>query len=127
MTSTDHFGIVVFSHLHWGIVWQRLQVPLAVRAKAPNPLRRRADVRRRRGQGAARRDAPGHAELHRRLPARAGVDVQEQSDGAAPVRRKAIECINENSAAFDQPLLWYCSPMNSASATSRTSASSTTA
>ena len=25
MSSTDHFGIVVFSHLHWGFVWQQPQ------------------------------------------------------------------------------------------------------
>ena len=29
MTSTDHFGIVIFSHLHWGIIWQRLQQSLS--------------------------------------------------------------------------------------------------
>jgi len=61
-------------------------VPLAVRAKAPNPLCRRAHVRRPRGHGAARPDACGHAERHRCLRTRATVDVQEQADAVAPAQ-----------------------------------------
>ena len=117
MTSTNHFGVVVFSHLRLGLCLAGAAVPLVVRAKAPSPLLRRADVRRRRGKDSELRvemhavtlnvaiaypHAPKSMSRSRQMPPR-----------LCKWTRAATEYVNENCGALDQPLLWYHSPMDS--------------
>ena len=110
------YGILVFSHLRWGFVWQRPQQFLSRFAKHRPILFVEEpwfDV----PEG-----APARLELHQVMP---NVTVacphcpgSWAADPTMPRRlrewtREAIEQVND-SGAFDRPLLWYYSPMDAA-------------
>ena len=113
---TADYGILVFSHLRWGFVWQRPQQFLSRFAKRRPVLFIEEpwfDVHE---GGAAR------LELHQVMPnvtvACPHCPPSWAADPAMPRRlrewaREAIGQVNE-SGAFDRPLLWYYSPMDAA-------------
>ncbi len=114
--ALGRYGIVVFSHLRWGFVWQRPQQFLSRFAKkhpilfVEEPF---FDV----PEGGEPR-----VDLHQVMP---NVTVAcphcpdswsrkpDLPDHLRQWTRQAIEQINEEGA-FDRPLLWYYSPMDSA-------------
>lgn len=114
--QTDKFGIIVFSHLRWGFVWQRPQQFLSRFAKHHQVLfveEPWTDV-----------PAGGEArlELHRVLPnvtvACPHCPPEMLMDKSLPSRlrawvNQAIKAVN-SKGEFDAPLLWYYSPMDSA-------------
>lgn len=114
--ATDRYGIVVFSHLRWGFVWQRPQQFLSRFARKHRILFVEEpfwDV----PEGSEPR-----VEYHKVMPNVAVVAPHFPSswmkNPALPERlreitRTAIDTFNENGA-FDRPLLWYYSPMDSA-------------
>jgi len=114
--QTDRYGIVVFSHLRWGFVWQRPQQFLSRFAKKhkimfveepffdlPNDVEPRLD-------------------FHKVMP-----NVTVVSPHCSPawnrspklpqllrdLTKQAIDAMND-SGEFDWPMLWYYSPMDSA-------------
>lgn len=113
---TAGYGIVVFSHLRWGFVWQRPQQFLSRFARNHPVLfieEPAFDV----PEG-----EPARLELHQVMP---NVTVacphgpeSMSRDPALPDRllgwaREAIERVNARGD-FDDPLLWYLSPMDAA-------------
>ena len=114
--ETDRYGIVVFSHLRWGFVWQRPQQFLSRFARKHPVLFVEEPIF----------DLPEGAkprlEMHRVMP-QVTVAVLHaphalNRDKALPgllrrTTREAIDQVNEDSGAFDRPLLWYYSPMDS--------------
>ena len=114
--KTGSYGIVVFSHLRWGFVWQRPQQFLSRFARKHRILFVEEPLF----------DLPEGAEprhdLHAVMP---NVTVlaphfanswAKSGRVAATLRemtRKAIEAVNEEGD-FDRPLLWYYSPMDAA-------------
>ena len=114
--QTDRYGIVVFSHLRWGFVWQRPQQFLSRFAKKHQVLFVEEPFF----------DRPEGSEpetsYHRVMP-----NVTVATPHVAPswagnrglpeklreLTHQAIEHMNENGE-FDRPLLWYYSPMDSA-------------
>lgn len=114
--QTDRYGIVVFCHLRWGFVWQRPQQFLSRFARRHPVLFVEEPIL----------DLPEGAqprlEMHRVMPqVTVAVVHAPQSwnrNGELPrlLREKthqAIERVNDDSGAFDRPLLWYYSPMDS--------------
>ncbi len=114
--ATGPYGIVVFSHLRWGFVWQRPQQFLSRLARrhrilfVEEPL---FDLPE--GQ------QPRH-DLHQVMPnvtvvaphfSPSGRKDRTLTSRLREMTRQAIEAINEDGE-FDQPLLWYYSPMDSA-------------
>ena len=116
--QTGRYGIVVFCHLRWGFVWQRPQQFLSRFAKKHPILFIEEPFF----------DKPAGAEpdlqFHRVMP---NVTVMCPHIGSEWNRnpklpeklrewtRDAIERMNEDmDGAFDRPLLWYYSPMDSA-------------
>lgn len=114
--STDRYGIVVFSHLRWGFVWQRPQQFLSRFARKHNILFFEEpffDLRE--------SDQP-YLAMHRVMP-----NVTVATPHCAPSLnknpqlpgflrkfvREAMQDLNDNGE-FDAPLLWYYSPMDSA-------------
>lgn len=114
--STDRYGIVVFSHLRWGFVWQRPQQFLSRFARS-NPilfveepffdLRPGSEVR---------------LDLHNVMPnvtvACAHCPPEWATNPQLPDMlrqwvREAMASVNSRGE-FDAPLLWYYSPMDSA-------------
>ena len=113
--ETDRYGIVVFSHLRWGFVWQRPQQFLSRFAKKhqilfieepffDRPLGAEPDVT-----------------FHRVMPnvtvVTPHVDSSWNRNPKLPQKlreftQQAIRHMNQNSE-FDRPLLWYYSPMDS--------------
>ena len=113
--QTDRYGIVVFSHLRWGFVWQRPQQFLSRFAKKhqilfveepffDRPLGAEPDV-----------------SFHRVMPnvtvVTPHVDSSWNRNPKLPQRlreftQQAIRHMNQNGE-FDRPLLWYYSPMDS--------------
>jgi len=113
--ETDRYGIVVFSHLRWGFVWQRPQQFLSRFAKHhpvlfieepffDRPVGSEPDVT-----------------LHRVMPnvtvATPHVDQSWNRHPGLPQKlreftRQAIDHMND-TGEFDRPLLWYYSPMDS--------------
>ena len=117
MVSTDHFGIVVFSHLRWGFVWQRPQQFLS-RFARKHPVLFVEEPMFDLAEGTEPR-----IEMHVVMPnvTVACLHVPQSMSRRRQMpsllrkwTREAIERVNENSGAFDQPLLWYYSPMDSA-------------
>ena len=112
--STDRYGIVVFSHLRWGFVWQRPQQFLSRFAKKhtvlfiEEPFFDRPD------------GDPPELQFHRVMPnvtvACPHLEPSWQNNPELPnllrqYAHQAIEEMNE-SGEFDLPLLWYYSPMD---------------
>jgi beta-glucosidase/6-phospho-beta-glucosidase/beta-galactosidase len=114
--ETDRYGIVVFSHLRWGFVWQRPQQFLSRFAKRHNILFIEEPFF----------DLPEGAEpridYHRVMP---NVTVVTPHCAGSWNRnpklpgklrewaKEAIHHMNEDGD-FERPLLWYYSPMDSA-------------
>lgn len=114
--ATDRYGMVVFSHLRWGFVWQRPQQFLSRFAKKHKILFVEEPFF----------DLPAGSEprldFHKVMP---NVTVicphLEASWNKNPklpsllrkFTRDGIDALNE-TGEFDQPLLWYYSPMDSA-------------
>jgi beta-glucosidase/6-phospho-beta-glucosidase/beta-galactosidase/glycosyltransferase involved in cell wall biosynthesis len=114
--ETDRYGIVVFSHLRWGFVWQRPQQFLSRFAKkhkilfVEEPFFDSPD------------DAEPRLDFHKVMP-----NVTVVCPHLSPAWRKnkklpsllreytqqGIDVMNDHGE-FDQPLLWYYSPMDSA-------------
>jgi hypothetical protein len=112
---TDRYGIVVFSHLRWGFVWQRPQQFLSRFAKK-HPILFVEEPFFDQAEGAEPR-----VEMHRVMPnvtvATPHCSVSWAKNPKLPTKlreftREAIERMNEDGA-FDKPLLWYYSPMDS--------------
>jgi beta-glucosidase/6-phospho-beta-glucosidase/beta-galactosidase len=116
LKSTDRYGMVVFSHLRWGFVWQRPQQFLSRFAKKHKILFIEEpffDL----NEGAEPR-----IDYHKVMP---NVTVVTPHCSASWNRnpnmpqklreftKAAIEQMNE-TGEFDRPLLWYYSPMDSA-------------
>ena len=114
--DTDRYGIVVFSHLRWGFVWQRPQQFLSRFAKKHQILFIEEPFF----------DRPPGTEpeltFHRVMPnvtvASPHVDQSWNRNPKMPQKlrelaQQAIDHMNENGE-FDSPLLWYYSPMDSA-------------
>ncbi len=115
-SRTDRYGIVVFSHLRWGFVWQRPQQFLSRFARkhpvlfVEEPIFDQAEGSEPRLQlhrvmpevTVAALHAPHSWNHNPRLPALLREKTQE-----------AIDQVNGDSGAFDRPLLWYYSPMDS--------------
>jgi beta-glucosidase/6-phospho-beta-glucosidase/beta-galactosidase/glycosyltransferase involved in cell wall biosynthesis len=115
--STDRYGIVVFSHLRWGFVWQRPQQFISRFAKKHTVLFIEEPF--------FDRPAGEKPELqfHRVMP---NVTVAcphlepswETNPDLPDLLRKfaheAIDTMNDGGQGeFDKPLLWYYSPMDS--------------
>jgi beta-glucosidase/6-phospho-beta-glucosidase/beta-galactosidase/glycosyltransferase involved in cell wall biosynthesis len=113
--ATDAYGIVVFSHLRWGFVWQRPQQFLSRFAKKHRVLFIEEPFF----------DLPAGAapriDYHRVMPNVTVVtphcDSSWNRNPKLPSKlrewaREAIEAMNQDGE-FDQPLLWYYSPMDS--------------
>jgi beta-glucosidase/6-phospho-beta-glucosidase/beta-galactosidase len=114
--SLDRYGIVVFSHLRWGFVWQRPQQFLSRFAKRHNVLFFEEPFF----------DVPEGSEArldyHRVMPnvtvVTPHVPMSWNRNPQTPQRllefaKQAIARLNQNGE-FDRPLLWYYSPMDSA-------------
>jgi glycosyltransferase involved in cell wall biosynthesis len=114
--STDAYGIVVFSHLRWGFVWQRPQQFLS-RFAMHHPVLFVEEPFF---------DLPAGSEprvdLHGVMPnvtvACVHCPPEMLKDPKLPSMlrewaRHAIDQVN-GDGSFDQPLLWYYSPMDSA-------------
>jgi beta-glucosidase/6-phospho-beta-glucosidase/beta-galactosidase/glycosyltransferase involved in cell wall biosynthesis len=113
--ATDKYGIVVFSHLRWGFVWQRPQQFLSRFARfhpvlfVEEPF---FDL------------APGSTpryDLHRVLPNVTVFCPHAPPESARGPKllpsirgwvKEAMDTLNTRGE-FDQPLLWYYSPMDS--------------
>jgi beta-glucosidase/6-phospho-beta-glucosidase/beta-galactosidase len=116
--STDRYGIVVFSHLRWGFVWQRPQQFLSRFAKK-HPILFIEEPFFDRPEG-----TEGELEFHRVMPnvtvACPHCPASFRTDGKLASRlrewaKQAIEEMNDGGEGeFDRPLLWYYSPMDSA-------------
>ncbi len=115
MRDTGRYGIVVFSHLRWGFVWQRPQQFLSRFAKRHRILFIEEPFF----------DKPDGAEpdlqFHRVMPNVTvmcpHVSASLNRDPKLPQMmrdwtQQAIERMNDDGA-FDRPLLWYYSPMDS--------------
>ncbi|MFT3785813.1 MAG: family 1 glycosylhydrolase [Tepidisphaeraceae bacterium] len=113
--QTDKYGIVCFSHLRWGFVWQRPQQFLSRFAKYHPVLFVEEPFF----------DLPTGAEprvdLHRVLPSVTVVTPhcprEMMSDPKLPSllrkwTQEAMDAVN-GTGAFDNPLLWYYSPLDS--------------
>ena len=113
--DTGRYGIVVFSHLRWGFVWQRPQQFLSRFAKKHQVLFFEEPFF----------DRPEGSEpeltFHQVMPnVTVACPHMAQSWATNPAMPeklrefvgKAIDYMNEDGA-FDKPLLWYYSPMDS--------------
>jgi beta-glucosidase/6-phospho-beta-glucosidase/beta-galactosidase len=114
--GTDRYGIVVFSHLRWGFVWQRPQQFLSRFARkhrilfVEEPFFDLAD------------GVEPRLDIHQVMPNVTvlcpHMDKSWMRNPAMPellmkFTKEGMERINE-SGEFDRPLLWYYSPMDSA-------------
>src|SRR5581483_225509 len=109
--STDRYGIVVFSHLRWGFVWQRPQQFLSRFAKK-HPVLFIEEPFFDRAEG-----SEPELQFHRVMP---NVTVAcPHCPGSWAARKdlpklllawakEAVEVMNENGD-FDRPVLWYYS------------------
>ena len=114
--ETDRYGIVVFSHLRWGFVWQRPQQFLSRFAKKhqilfiEEPFFDRPE--------GTQPEVTYHNVMPNVTVACPHVPASWNRDRQLPQKlrdfaREAIDHMNENGE-FDRPLLWYYSPMDSA-------------
>jgi glycosyltransferase involved in cell wall biosynthesis len=111
--SSDH-GIVVFSHLRWGFVWQRPQQFLS-RFATQHPVLFLEEPIFELPEGEAPRidihDAGGGVTVGcPHLPASMR-DAEDLGDVRLRLAREAIDRVNVDGR-FDNPLLWYYSPMD---------------
>lgn len=114
--SNTPYGILVFSHLRWSFVWQRPQQFLS-RFAANHPILFVEEPDFRLEDGAEPmlvldNAMPGVTVAQAHLPA----SLRGQEEVAAIMRdltRSAVATVNTDGA-FDVPLLWYYSPMDSA-------------
>jgi beta-glucosidase/6-phospho-beta-glucosidase/beta-galactosidase len=113
--QTDRYGIVVFSHLRWGFVWQRPQQFLSRFAKKHPILFIEEPF------FDLKEDAEPRIDFHRVMPNVTVVTPHASPSWAKnpklPTKlrewtKEAIERMNEEGA-FERPLLWYYSPMDS--------------
>ena len=115
--ETDRYGIVVFSHLRWGFVWQRPQQFLS-RFARKHPILFIEEPFFSEKEGAEPR-----VDYHRVMPNVTVVTPHTSPSWAknphlpAKLRewtQKAIRDMNEDrgDGAFDRPVLWYYSPMD---------------
>jgi beta-glucosidase/6-phospho-beta-glucosidase/beta-galactosidase/glycosyltransferase involved in cell wall biosynthesis len=113
--DTDRYGIVVFCHLRWGFVWQRPQQFLSRFAKK-HPILFIEEPFFDIPEGTEPR-----VELHRVMPnvtvATPHCAVSWAKNPKLPSKlreftQEAIDRMNEDGA-FDRPVLWYYSPMDS--------------
>jgi len=113
-SKIEHCGIVVFSHLRWGFVWQRPQQFLSRFARKHKVLFVEEPFF----------DLPESAEprldFHKVMPnvtvlaPHVASDWRTNSKVPALLRKltqEGIDALNEGGD-FDQPLLWYYSPMD---------------
>lgn len=112
--QTDRYGLVVFSHLRWGFVWQRPQQFLSRFARKHKILFVEEPM------FDLKEGAEGTVQLHRVMP---NVVVAcphlppswdhnpNLPDKLREFTHKAINDMNEDGE-FDRPLLWYYSPMD---------------
>ena len=114
--QTDRYGIVVFSHLRWGFVWQRPQQFLSRFAKKHKVLFVEEPVFDL-GIGADPR-----LDFHKVMPNVTVIcphlDSGWERNRELPsllrrLTREGIDAMNDQGE-FDRPLLWYYSPMDSA-------------
>jgi beta-glucosidase/6-phospho-beta-glucosidase/beta-galactosidase/glycosyltransferase involved in cell wall biosynthesis len=114
--ATDRYGIVVFSHLRWGFVWQRPQQFLSRFAKK-HPILFIEEPFFDKPEG-----AEPDLQFHRVMPNVTVMCPHVSSSWNRNPRlpqklrewtKEAIERMNENGE-FDKPVLWYYSPMDSA-------------
>ena len=112
--ATDRYGIVVFSHLRWGFVWQRPQQFLSRFAKkhtvlfVEEPFFDRPDGEK------------PELQFHRVMPnvtvACPHLEPSWERNPELPnlLRQFAHQAIEEmnDDGEFDKPLLWYYSPMD---------------
>jgi beta-glucosidase/6-phospho-beta-glucosidase/beta-galactosidase/glycosyltransferase involved in cell wall biosynthesis len=114
--ATDRYGMVVFSHLRWGFVWQRPQQFLSRFAKKHKILFVEEPFFDVAPGGEARFDLhsvmPNVTVLCPHLPA-----SWNRNPALPSLLRKftqqGIDAMNE-TGEFDLPLLWYYSPMDAA-------------
>jgi glycosyltransferase involved in cell wall biosynthesis len=114
--QTDRYGIVVFSHLRWGFVWQRPQQFLSRFAKKHKILFIEEPV-----FDLAPTDEP-RIDYHQVMPNVTVVTPHvshlwnRNPDLPQKLRQFAKDAINQinETGEFDRPLLWYYSPMDSA-------------
>ncbi|HLL89157.1 MAG TPA: family 1 glycosylhydrolase [Tepidisphaeraceae bacterium] len=113
--DTGRYGIVVFSHLRWGFVWQRPQQFLSRFAKK-HPVLFIEEPFFDKPEG-----AEPEVQYHKVMPnvtvACPHVPASYQKNPKLPQMlqewaHKAIRDMNEEGE-FDRPLLWYYSPMDS--------------
>ncbi|HEY7118916.1 MAG TPA: family 1 glycosylhydrolase [Tepidisphaeraceae bacterium] len=116
LKGTDRYGIVVFSHLRWGFVWQRPQQFLSRFAKRHKILFVEEPF------FDQKEGAEPRVDFHKVMPnvtvATPHVDKSWNRSPKMPEKlrqftRQAIDAMNE-TGEFDHPLLWYYSPMDSA-------------
>jgi beta-glucosidase/6-phospho-beta-glucosidase/beta-galactosidase/glycosyltransferase involved in cell wall biosynthesis len=114
--ETDRYGIVVFSHLRWGFVWQRPQQFLSRFAKKHQILFIEEpffDLAEGKEPELSFHQVMPHVTVatpHMSLSWSRNRNLPEK---LREFSHKAIEAMNENGE-FDRPLLWYYSPMDSA-------------
>lgn len=114
--STDRYGIVVFCHLRWGFVWQRPQQFLSRFAKK-HPILFIEEPFFDRPEGAEpdlqyHRVMPNVTVFCPHLPPSWAKNPKLPSM-LREWTKEAIEVMNEDGA-FEKPVLWYYSPMDSA-------------
>jgi beta-glucosidase/6-phospho-beta-glucosidase/beta-galactosidase/glycosyltransferase involved in cell wall biosynthesis len=114
--STGKYGIVVFSHLRWGFVWQRPQQFLSRFARKHSVLFVEEPFFDK------HEGAEPELQFHRVMPnvtvacphlAPSWNTNPELPELLRKFAHQAIEEMNENGD-FDKPLLWYYSPMDAA-------------
>jgi beta-glucosidase/6-phospho-beta-glucosidase/beta-galactosidase len=112
---TDRYGVLVFSHLRWGFVWQRPQQFLSRFAKKhqvlffEEPFFDKAE--------GTEPDLTFHRVMPNVTVATPHMAPSWAKNPQTPAKlreftMKAIDRMNEDGA-FDRPLLWYYSPMDS--------------
>jgi beta-glucosidase/6-phospho-beta-glucosidase/beta-galactosidase len=113
--STDRYGIVVFSHLRWGFVWQRPQQFLSRFAKK-HPILFIEEPFFDKAEG-SEPDLTFHRVMPNVTVVAPHVDRTWNRDPKLPQKllewtKQSIAQMNE-SGEFDRPVLWYYSPMDS--------------
>jgi beta-glucosidase/6-phospho-beta-glucosidase/beta-galactosidase len=114
--QTDRYGIVVFSHLRWGFVWQRPQQFLSRFAKKHQILFVEEPFFDK--SAGSEPDITFHRVMPNVTVVAPHVDQTWNRNPELPQKllewtKQAIAQMNE-TGEFDRPLLWYYSPMDSA-------------
>ncbi len=114
--ATDRYGIVVFSHLRWGFVWQRPQQFLSRFAKK-HPVLFLEEPVFDKAEG-AEPELMFHQVMPNVTVACPHCPASWAKSEELPARlrewaKDAIESLNDDGT-FDKPLLWYYSPMDAA-------------